>query len=93
MTKVLIERQDHFLGSKDIIQYDDQLSRPYNITYVDLTSNSVKLLFYFNETNLDPRRQIQKLEVCFSEKKQISFPYLLLFHRFIMKVFKIISMV
>ncbi len=54
------------LGSKDIIQYDDQLSRPYNLTYVDLTSNSVKLLFFFNETNLDPRRQIQKLEVRFS---------------------------
>lgn len=52
------------LGSKEIIQYDDQLSRPYNLTYVDLTSNSVKLLFHFNETNHDPRRHIQKLEVC-----------------------------
>jgi hypothetical protein len=52
------------IGSKDIIQYDEQLSRPYNLTYVDLTSNSVKLLFFFNETNHDPRRQIQKLEVC-----------------------------
>ena len=61
-----------YLGSKEIIQYDDQLSRPYNLTYVDLTSNSVKLLFYFNETNYDPRRQIQKLEV------KISFYLLLL---------------
>jgi len=52
------------LGSKDIIHYDERLSRPYNLTYVDLTSNSVKLLFFFNETHLDPRRQIQKLEVC-----------------------------
>ncbi|CAF4355949.1 unnamed protein product, partial [Adineta steineri] len=51
------------LSSKDIIHYDEQLSRPYNLTYVDLTSNSVKLLFLFNETNLDHRRQIQKLEV------------------------------
>ncbi len=51
------------LGNKYIIQYDDQLSRPYNMTYTDLTSNSVKLLFSFNEINLDPRRQIQKLEV------------------------------
>ena len=54
----------YILGSKEIIQYDDQLSRPYNLTYVDLTSISVKLLFYFNETNHDPRRLIQKLEVC-----------------------------
>ena len=53
------------LGSKEIIQYDDQLSRPYDLTYVDLTSNSVKLLFFFNETNPDPRRRIQKLEVRF----------------------------
>jgi hypothetical protein len=52
------------VGSKDIIQYDEQLSRPFNLTYVDLTSNSVKLLFLFNETSRDPRRQIQKLEVC-----------------------------
>jgi len=34
------------------------------MTYTDLTSNSVKLLFSFNETNNDPRRQIYKLEVC-----------------------------
>ena len=55
------------LGTKYIIQYDNQLSRPYNLTFVDLTSNSVKLLFSFNETNIDPRRQIQKLEVCFAK--------------------------
>ncbi|CAF1146528.1 unnamed protein product [Rotaria sordida] len=54
---------DIYHRTKEIIQYDDQLSRPYNLTYVDLTSNSVKLLFLFNETNLDSRRQIQKLEV------------------------------
>ncbi|CAF3373988.1 unnamed protein product [Rotaria sp. Silwood1] len=46
-----------------IIHYDNQLSRPYNMTYTDLTSNSVKLLFLFNETNHEPHRQIQKLEV------------------------------
>jgi hypothetical protein len=51
------------LGTKYTIQYDNQLSRPYNMTYTDLTSNSIKLLFSFNEINLDPRRQIQKLEV------------------------------
>ncbi|CAF2956223.1 unnamed protein product [Rotaria sp. Silwood2] len=54
---------DIYHRTKEIIQYDDQLSRPYNLTYVDLTANSVKLLFFFNETNLDPRRHIQKLEV------------------------------
>jgi len=53
-----------YLGTDYIIQYDNQLSRPYNMTYTDLTSNSVKLLFSFNETNNDPRRQIYKLEVC-----------------------------
>lgn len=51
------------LGIKHTIQYDSQLSRPYNMSYTDLTSSSVKLLFSFNELNLDPRRQIQKLEV------------------------------
>ncbi|CAF0990930.1 unnamed protein product [Adineta steineri] len=58
-----IQVADIYRRSKDIIHYDEQLSRPYNLTYVDLTSNSVKLLFLFNETNLDHRRQIQKLEV------------------------------
>ena len=53
-----------YLGTKYVIQYDKQLSRPYNMTYTDLTSNSVKLLFKFNETNIDLSRQIQKLEVC-----------------------------
>jgi hypothetical protein len=57
------------LGSKYIIQYDNQLSRPYNMTYTDLTSNSVKLLFSFNEINSDPRRQIHKLEVCLIENQ------------------------
>ena len=51
------------LGKKYIPQYDEQLSRPYNMSAIDITSNSVKLLFFFNETNLDSRRQIQKLEV------------------------------
>lgn len=46
------------------MHYDSRLSRPFNMTYTDLTSNSVKLLFSFNETNADPRRRIQKLEVC-----------------------------
>lgn len=54
---------DIYRRSREIPQYDEQLSRPYNLTYVDLTANSVKLLFYFNETNVDPRRQIQRLEV------------------------------
>ena len=62
--EILLWRFFSVLGSKDIAQYDDQLSRPYNMSYVDLTSNSVKLLFFFNESNIDPRRQIQKLEVC-----------------------------
>ena len=51
------------LGPKFILHYDSQLSRPYNMTAIDVTSNSVKLLFSFNETNRDSRRQIQKLEV------------------------------
>jgi hypothetical protein len=55
---------DIYRRTKYIIEYDNQLSRPYNMTYTDLTSNSVKLLFSFNETNNDPRRQINKLEVC-----------------------------
>ncbi|CAF1226377.1 unnamed protein product [Adineta ricciae] len=58
-----IQVADIYRRSKDIIHYDDHLSRPYNLTYVDLTSNSVKLLFFFNETNPDHRRHIQKLEV------------------------------
>jgi hypothetical protein len=62
-----MRKECFFLGTKYIIQYDNQLSRPYNLTYADLTSNSVKLLFSFNETNIDPRRQIQKLEVCFAK--------------------------
>ena len=53
-----------YLGTKHVIQYDDQLSRPFNMTYTNVTSNSVKLLFYFNETNPNPNRRIQKLEVC-----------------------------
>jgi hypothetical protein len=53
-----------YLGTNYIIHYDNQLSRPYNLTYTDLTSNSVKLLFSFNEINSDSNRQIQKLEVC-----------------------------
>ena len=52
--------------------YDNELSRPYNMSYSDLISNSVKLLFSFNETNSDPRKQIQKLEVC-SRKSKIYF--------------------
>lgn len=59
-----------FLGKKYIPQYDSQLSRPSNMTCVDVTSNSVKLLFTFNELNLDPRRQIQKFEV--RERKILS---------------------
>ncbi|CAF1023620.1 unnamed protein product [Adineta steineri] len=58
-----IQVADVFHRTKHVIQYDNQLSRPYNMSYTDLTSNSVKLLFKFNEMNLDPRRQIQKLEV------------------------------
>ncbi|CAF1133263.1 unnamed protein product [Adineta ricciae] len=54
---------DIYHRTKHTIQYDSQLSRPYNMSYTDLTSSSVKLLFSFNELNLDPRRQIQKLEV------------------------------
>ncbi len=63
------------LGTKYVVQYDNQLSRPYNMTYTDLTSNSVKLLFSFNETNIDPHRQIQKLEVCCIKITQISSIY------------------
>lgn len=33
------------------------------MTYTDLTSNSVKLLFLFYETNREPHRQIEKFEV------------------------------
>lgn len=54
---------DIYRRSKYIIQYDNQLSRPFNMTYTDLTSNSVKLLFSFNEANTNPHRQIHKLEV------------------------------
>ena len=57
------ESRRRCLGKKYIPQYDSQLSRPSNMTYVDVTSNSVKLLFTFNESNVDPRRQIQKFEV------------------------------
>jgi hypothetical protein len=78
------------LGSKYITQYDNQLSRPYNMSYIDLTSNSVKLLFSFNEVNHDPRRQIQKLEVRFINRIKL---FYISFSRFTMKVLKIISMV
>ena len=61
------------------------------MTYTDLTSNSVKLLFSFNEINLDPRRQIQKLEVRFHKINQTIFSIFIF--RFIMKVYKTISMV
>jgi len=54
---------DIYRRTKFTIQYDRHLSQPYNMTYTDLTSNSVKLLFLFNETNIEPRRQIQNLEV------------------------------
>lgn len=54
---------DIYHRSQYNIKYDNQLSRPYNMTYTDVTSNSVKLLFSFNETNRDPYRQIHKLEV------------------------------
>ena len=57
-------RKEFSLGTKHAVHYDNRLSRPFNMTYTDLTSNSVKLLFLFNETNSDPRRRIQKLEVC-----------------------------
>ncbi|CAF3910060.1 unnamed protein product [Rotaria sp. Silwood2] len=54
---------DIYRRTNYVVQYDNQLSRPYNMTYTDLTSNSVKLLFFFNETNHESHRQIQKLEV------------------------------
>ena len=40
---------------------------------MDLTANSVKLLFYFNETHVDPRRQIQRLEVCLRSSLSATF--------------------
>ncbi|CAF4543711.1 unnamed protein product, partial [Rotaria magnacalcarata] len=52
--------------TKHIVHYDNQLSQPYNMTYTDLTSTGLKLLFVFNETNHESHRQIQKLEVCFN---------------------------
>ena len=79
-----------YLGTNYVIHYDNQLSRPYNLSYSDLTSNSVKLLFSFNETNSDPHRQIQKLEVCYQKLKSILYNSS---SRFIMQVYRIISMV
>ncbi|CAF3445160.1 unnamed protein product [Rotaria socialis] len=54
---------DIYRHAKQVVNYDNQLSRPYNMTYTDLTSTGLKLIFFFNETNHESHRQIQKLEV------------------------------
>lgn len=84
-----------FQGQPYITRYDQDLSRPYNMTGVDITANSIKLIFFFNETNHDSRRHIQKLEVSTDTTNGFIKNVFGIFYsiRFIMKAFRITRMV